>query len=104
MLTTTPNLELANSISNELIEKKLAACISINKITSIYHWEGKTENSDEFELKIKTKLKNFKKIKKLIISLHTYDVPEILAIPILKGSKKYLKFIDKNTKGQNQCL
>lgn len=99
VLTTTPDINLANSISNSLIEKKLAACISINKISSIYRWKNEIENAKEYELKIKTKQKNFKKIEKLITSLHVYDVPEIIAIKIINGSKKYLKFIDNQTKG-----
>ena len=99
VLTTTPDINLANSISNSLIEKKLAACIAKNEIFSTYRWNDKIENAKEIELKIKTKLKNFKKIKEVILSLHMYDTPEIIAIPIIKGNKKYLKFIDNETKG-----
>lgn len=97
--TTSKDKKLAKKIASSLVEKKLAACVNVKKIYSFYMWKNKLQNHKEFELKIKTKRKNFKKIKKQICSLHVYDTPEIIGVSLTHGSKKYLKFIDKQAKG-----
>lgn len=93
--TTTPSIELANEISRSLLEKNLAACINQRKIFSTYRWKNKVISEEEFELKIKTKLDKFNTIKEIITSLHSYEVPEIIAVPIIDGSSEYLKFINE---------
>lgn len=94
--TTCSNKKEAKSIAKSLIENKLAACIQISKIESFYMWEDKFCNDEEVLLSIKTKKKNFQKIKSKIKELHSYDVPEIISICIDEASKGYKDFIGKN--------
>ena len=94
--TTCSNKKEASLIAKSLVKNKLAACIQMSKIESFYMWEDKFCNDAEVLLNIKTKKKNFKKIKSKIKELHSYDVPEIISISIDKISKDYKKFIADN--------
>ena len=96
--TTCANKLEARKIAEILIEKRLAACIQMSKIESFYTWENALCNDKEILLSIKTKKENFKKIKSKIKELHSYDVPEIISLPIKKVSKEYKNFIKENTK------
>jgi periplasmic divalent cation tolerance protein len=74
---------------------KLAACVQITgPITSIYRWKGKVENVQEWLCMIKTREELFDKVETAIKKLHSYETPEIVAVPIVKGSKEYLTWID----------
>jgi len=96
--TTTETKEQAQKIAQYLVEQKLAACVQINgPIESIYHWKGKVETSYEWLCLIKTQESLFDKIEATIKKLHSYETPEIIAIPIVKGSKEYLNWLDKET-------
>ena len=93
--TTTETKEQAQNIAEHLIETKLAACVQITgPITSIYRWKGKMENSQEWLCLIKTRESLFKKVEAAIKSQHSYETPEIVAVPIVKGSKEYLIWLD----------
>jgi periplasmic divalent cation tolerance protein len=93
--TTTETKEQAEKIALHLIEAKLAACIQINgPITSIYRWKGKVENTQEWLCLIKTRKSLFKKVESAIKKRHSYETPEIIAVPIIKGSKEYLIWLD----------
>ena len=92
--TTVDSKTNANKIANFLVKNKLAACVQINTINSIYRWKGKIENTNEYLLLIKGK--NFKKIEKAIKSLHPYEVPEIIQTKI-KANKEYLSWLNKET-------
>ena len=84
----------ANNIAETVIEKKLAACVSILPgVTSHYCWQDKRESSYEVTIMIKTARKKFSELKKEIIELHSFEVPEILMIPILDGNEKYLDWM-----------
>lgn len=96
--TTCGTKKEAKKISKVLIEEGLAACIQISKVKSFYIWENEFCNDKEILLSIKTKKENFKKIKSKIKELHSYHVPEIVAIPIEYTSKEYKNFIKENTK------
>ena len=96
--TTCKDMIEAKKIANILIEKKLAACVQITDIESVYVWDNKICNDSEKLLCIKTKIKHFKKIKRKIKENHSYDLPEIIQINIDNASKEYLKFIKGNTK------
>ena len=96
--TTCSSKKEAKKIAKLLISKKLAACVHILKIDSIYSWENKICEDKEHLLFIKTKKENFKKVKRKIKENHSYDLPEILGIKITKISKEYKKFIGDNTK------
>ena len=96
--TTCSSKKEAKRIAKLLVLKKLAACIQILKINSIYKWNNKICEDKEHLLFIKTKKKNFKKVKRKIKENHSYDLPEILEIKITNTSKEYKKFIGDNTK------
>lgn len=97
-VTVSGNKE-AKKISEYLVGKKLAACVSIiPKISSIYWWKGKIEKSKELLLVVKTKKSIFQKLIREVKKLHSYTVPEIISLPITGGNKDYLKWININTK------
>lgn len=95
--TTCKDKEEAIKIANILLEQNLASCIQMNNIDSYYKWKDKIEFSKEVLLKIKSKVILFDKIEEVIKKSHTYETPQIIAIPIIKGSKEYLKWIDDVT-------
>ncbi|MDR2790721.1 MAG: divalent-cation tolerance protein CutA [Campylobacteraceae bacterium] len=99
IFTTTSDKDSAQKIADELIAQNLASCVSFAGIFSTYKWQGRVCREEEIELGIKTKAKNYKKIKKLIKSLHAYETPQIIAVKIAQGSRGYLKWIDKTLKG-----
>lgn len=94
-----PEKEVATALAEALIKTKLAACVNIlPAVTSIYHWQGKVERDTEFQLQIKTTMELYPSIEDKLIELHPYDVPEIIALPILCGHQPYLDWIEENTK------
>jgi periplasmic divalent cation tolerance protein len=96
---TCPNRKSAEKISKSLLKKGLVACINIiPRIKSMYWWEGKIEKSFETLLIIKTKDELFNSVKKEVIKLHPYKVPEVICVRISKGYEKYLKWIKEVTK------
>ncbi len=96
VFVTVPKEEEAVKISKTLVEEKIAGCINIIKnVRSIYSWEGKIEDDTEVLMIIKTTSDLFEKLEKRVKSLHSYTVPEIIAIKIKKGSENYLKWLDE---------
>ena len=86
-------------IANKLLNEKLVACVNIIEgISSFFWWKGKVDKAAESLLIIKTVKKNFGKIQKTVKRIHSYDVPEIIALPIVSGSRSYLKWIDESIK------
>lgn len=97
--TTTEARQEAHTIAQYLVEAKLAACVQIvGPITSIYRWKSKVENAQEWLCLIKTQDDLYNKVEAAIKSHHSYETPEIIAVPIVRGSKKYLKWIDDELK------
>ncbi len=95
--TTCPDQPTCQTIIKELFDLHLAACVQVQEIQSHYIWEGKIQHEKELLLNIKTLSKHFQTIQNLICKLHPYEVPEIIQIPILKGSPPYLQWINKAT-------
>ncbi len=93
VLVTTSSQEEAEKIANVLVEAKLAACVSFSPINSIYTWQGEVHKDQEWQLFIKTDLTRFPTLEAKILEAHSYDVPEIIALPILKGHQPYLQWI-----------
>lgn len=93
---TTPSFEEAKKIANYLVENKTAACVNIvEKVSSTFFWQGNIENYEESLMIIKTKRNLFGKLKEEVKKLHSYSVPEIIAMPIIEGSEDYLNWIDE---------
>ncbi|MCH8208817.1 MAG: divalent-cation tolerance protein CutA [Nitrospinae bacterium] len=92
---TAGSREEADKISKGLVEEKLAFCVnSVPGIKSTYFWEGKLCVDEEFLLIVKTRNSRFEELEKWVRENHSYDVPEVIALPILKGSEPYLNSID----------
>jgi periplasmic divalent cation tolerance protein len=97
VLTTTGSAEEAEQIGRELIEQRLAACVqTVGPIVSRYRWQGKLEEEQEWQCLAKTEAALYGEVETAIRALHSYDEPEIIAIPILAGSKGYLDWISAN--------
>ena len=95
LLTTTGSKKEADLLSRGLVEKKLAYCVNIiPTIQSTYFWENKLCVDEELLLVIKTQEVKFTALELWIRENHSYDVPELIALPIVKGSADYLKCID----------
>jgi len=99
VLTTTSNLEEAESLARNIVSTKLAACVQIlPQIKSFYFWEGEVQGEKEFLLLIKTLEAKFSKLEKFIKKNHSYDVPEIIAVSAEKVSESYLKWVGDSLK------
>ena len=95
VLVTAKDKKEAQKIAVSLIKQKLAACVNvIDKVDSVFFWAGKIDRVKESLLVIKSKKEKLPQIIKLVRSLHSYEVPEIIAIPIIAGDKSYLRWID----------
>ncbi|MBI4131029.1 MAG: divalent-cation tolerance protein CutA [Nitrosarchaeum sp.] len=97
IISTYPNKKSITKIANELVQNKIAACVNITKIASIYSWQGKIENASEYLVLFKTTQKNKKSLKEKIKATHPYDVPEIAEINITSINKSYLKWLVEST-------
>lgn len=96
--TTTETKKEAQKIARYLVEQKLAACVQISgPIESTYRWKGKVETAAEWLCLIKTRENLFKKVETSIKKLHSYETPEIIAVPIIKGSREYLTWLDSES-------
>ena len=93
-ISTFPDAELALSVSRQLVERKLAACANIGgRVQSIYHWQGKIEEGEETLVFFKTTRGRFEDFQRALQSLHPYEVPEIVALPISAGLAAYLQWV-----------
>lgn len=97
VFVTCANEAQANNIGRKLLENKLAACVNKAKVSSIFTWRGKIEKAREVLLTIKTKKNLFRKVEKTVKSLHSYEVAEIIALPIITANSQYLDWIKEST-------
>lgn len=98
VITTVPDADVGQIIAEKVIEERLAACVHLQAAgQSVYWWDGKIMQDQEHTLLIKTKDAAYSRLEKEIKEIHPYDVPEIIAIPIQKGSEEYLGWIDSET-------
>ncbi len=97
IVSTYPNKKSITLIANQLVKKRLTACVNITKICSIYNWQGKIENTSEYLAIFKTTQKNKKALKEKIKVTHPYDVPEIAEIDVISINKLYLKWLVEST-------
>jgi periplasmic divalent cation tolerance protein len=95
VFVTAGSREEADKLSRGLVEEKLAFCVNaLPAIQSTYYWEGKLCEDEEILLIIKTRASKFDALETWVRKNHSYDVPEVIALPIVKGSQPYLKSID----------
>lgn len=98
ILITCASKSEAERIAGVLLTKHLAACVNIiSGVKSRFWWQGKIDDASEVLLMAKTKEKNFKSIESEVKNIHSYEVPEIIAVPIIAGNKDYLKWIDEES-------
>lgn len=93
VLVTAGSKQEAGAIAHALVDAKLAACVSIMPIQSVYTWQGAVHQDEEWQLMIKTDLSRFPNLEAKIREIHSYELPEIIALPIMQGSKPYLDWI-----------
>jgi periplasmic divalent cation tolerance protein len=98
ILVTAPGHEQGVAIARTLVEEEIAACVNIiDGLTSIFTWKGKVDEEAESLLIIKTRSERVPDIIQRVRSLHPYDVPEVIVLPILDGNPAYLEWIDEVT-------
>ena len=101
VLTTAGSEEQARSIARGLVDRRLAACVSIiPQACSVYRWKGEVQEEDEKLLLIKTAQRLFPRVREAIRELHTYDVPEVLALSVQDGDESYLAWLAECLDGE----
>lgn len=99
VLSTVGRAEDAERIGRALVERGLAACVNVlPAVTSIYRWKGKLEQAEERLLVIKTRAERFAALREALVSLHPYEVPEVVALTIADGHQPYLDWLDESVK------
>jgi len=95
ILITTGSEEEAHRIADQLLNQRKAACVNIvPRVDSLFWWQGKLDSAQESLLVIKTKTSKLKEITELVKKVHSYEVPEVIALPIVGGNEDYLKWLD----------
>jgi periplasmic divalent cation tolerance protein len=95
VMVTTASKEEAQTIAQRLLDAKLIACANIiGPIQSHFHWSGKIDKAEEYLVLMKSRRDLFEKLSEIVKALHSYEVPEILALPVVAGSKAYLEWLD----------
>ncbi len=97
ILSTYPNKKIVTKISKKIVQKRFAACVNISKISSIYTWKGKIENTSEYLAIFKTTKKKVKSLKNEIKRTHPYEVPEIAELYVNSVNTPYLKWLVEST-------
>ncbi|MCE5266966.1 MAG: divalent-cation tolerance protein CutA [Planctomycetaceae bacterium] len=101
VITTVEHREDAERISRALVEARLAACVQIvGPVTSTYHWRGNIETAQEWQCWIKSRRDRYDAIERAIRKQHPYEVPEILAVPVIAGGADYLTWLDGEVAGE----
>ncbi|HKW62399.1 MAG TPA: divalent-cation tolerance protein CutA [Candidatus Acidoferrum sp.] len=98
VLVTCPTLALAKKIARAVVQKRLAACVNIvrSPVESFYTWKGKLKSAREHLLLIKTGAARLPQLEREVRRLHTYEVPEFIALPITEGSAEYLSWLEES--------
>ncbi len=93
VLVTAGSRQEADAIAESLIQAKLAACVNLLPVFSIYTWQGTIHRDEEWQLLIKSERSRFDELEAKIREIHSYEVPEIIMLPIVAGSRPYLQWI-----------
>ena len=96
--TATDSAAAAQAIADHLVESRLAACVQVvGPVVSTYRWEGKVERAEEYLCLVKSRSELLSELEAAIRSLHSYDNPEIIAVPIVAGGAEYLRWVESET-------
>jgi periplasmic divalent cation tolerance protein len=94
VMFTTANKQEAENIAQRLLKERLIACANIiGPVSSLFHWAGKIEKAEEYLIFMKSREDLFEKLAETVKALHSYEVPEILVLPIVDGSRAYLDWL-----------
>ncbi|SEN36535.1 divalent-cation tolerance protein CutA [Nitrosomonas marina] len=98
VITSFPNKESAQVFAQALIDRKLAACVNVMPAcTSVYRWQDNIETAEETPVFIKTRSARYQSVEELILSMHPYELPEVITVPISEGLPAYLRWIIEET-------
>jgi periplasmic divalent cation tolerance protein len=98
VFTNLPDREAALKLANELVARKLAACVNVlSECTSVYRWKGAIETAREVPVLIKTRAARYTEVEDAIRGLHPYELPEIIAVPVARGGDDYLQWVAEET-------
>ncbi|HEY7743939.1 MAG TPA: divalent-cation tolerance protein CutA [Burkholderiales bacterium] len=98
VFTNLPDREAATRLAHELVAKKLAACVNVlAECASVYRWKGAVENAREVPVLIKTRGARYAEVEAAIRRLHPYELPEIIAVPMVRGFEDYLRWVADET-------
>ncbi len=99
VLVTCASIAEARRVGRSAVEKKLAACANIvNGVESIYRWKGRVERAREVLVVMKTTVRRLRELEREVNRVHSYDVPEFIVLPIVAGSREYLKWVKENAR------
>ena len=97
VLATAPSREVALDLARALVDGRIAACVNLLPVTSVYRWEGEVKEDDEHLMVIKTRRTHIDDIKDLFEERHPYEVPELISIEVEDGSAEYLRWLKEET-------
>lgn len=97
VLVTASSEAEAIKLANCLVDEALAACVAVFPVQSVYRWQGRTQQESEWQLTIKTNLDSVERLISRIQALHSYELPEIIALPVVAGAAAYLDWIATQT-------
>ncbi|MBB5804111.1 periplasmic divalent cation tolerance protein [Saccharothrix ecbatanensis] len=99
VITTTDSEDAAGTLARAVVEARLAACVQVSgPIRSVYRWDGEVRDDREWQLWIKTAYDRVDELTEFVKARHTYDVPEVVALPVLGGNTDYLEWITSETR------
>ena len=98
VLTSLPDHEAAQALARSLVKRRLAACVNVGApVESMYHWRGEIETAREVPVVIKTRRSSYDAVEAAIVAVHPYELPEIIAVPVIHGLAGYLDWIGTET-------
>lgn len=98
VLTTTDSEEKAHALAQGAVEARLAACVQISApVTSVYRWQNAIETTEEWQLLLKTTAQRYDELEAHLLAAHDYATPEVVAVPVVRGSARYLDWISSET-------
>ncbi len=94
VLVTCPSLPVARRLGTAVVTRRLAACVNlVPRVESVFWWNGKIDRCREVLLLIKTRRARFERLRRAVVSIHPYDVPEVIALPLIAGHRPYLRWL-----------